>query len=206
MTQHPSLHIIDQDPGRRARLARLAFAQGMHAEIYDSMAELLERIPTEGVIFVHDAGPCSAVPQLIAGLAGKGRWCPVIAYCDKPSAGQVVAAIKGGALDFVLTPEDAEAIDRAIAGVADDVARRSSIWEGAVRAHGIVSRLSGRERQVLEAVVSGLSNKLIARDLEISPRTVEIHRMKMLAKLGARNAADAVRLYAQAKSYEPLAA
>ncbi len=206
MTTLSLVHIVDGDPKRRAALARHAFAQGYHAEIYDGIEELLQALPREGILFVHDDGPSSQIAVLTIRLAGQGRWCPVIAYCDHPRPALVVGAVKGGALDFILTPCDGEAIAQATAGVADEVARHVAIWERNARAQSTLGRLSCRERQVLNALATGQSNKAIARDLAISPRTVEIHRMKMLAKLGARNAADAVRLHAQASNFEPLAA
>lgn len=206
MTKTPSIHIVDSEPARRAALARLVFHLGWHAEIYEGASELLQAIPKDGILFVHDSGDNSRIPGLVVRLAEAGRWCAIIGYCDFPKVGPVVAAVKGGALDFIVTPTDSDAIETAARGAAADIARRRDMWERAVQAHSTIARLSGRERQVLDALVSGHSNKSIARELDISPRTVEIHRMKMFAKLGARNSADAVRLHLQAGSYEPLAA
>ena len=75
----------------------------------------------------------------------------------------------------------------------------------AAEARQRISRLSMREREVLDRLAEGCSNKAIARELEISPRTVEIHRMKMMGKLGARHAAEAVRLRLEASGLGDLA-
>lgn len=206
MNTHSLVHIVDRDPKRRAALARHAFAQGLHAEIYDGTEELYKAIPRDGILFIHDDGANSQISTVTARLAEQGRWCPVIGYCDNPSPALVVGAVKGGALDFIVTPFDGNAIEQAAAGVANDIVSQSAMWERSVQAHSMIRRLSERERQVLDALVTGQSNKAIARDLAISPRTVEIHRMKMMAKLGARNAAEAVRLHAQAGNMESLAA
>ena len=206
MTKCAQVHIVDGDPKRRGALARHAFAQGLHAEIYDGAEELLKAIPSQGILFVHDDGASSVISALMAKLAEEGRWCPIIGYCDQPLIGVVVGAVKGGALDFIVTPCDGESIGQAAAGVANDVVRHVAMWERRAHAYGTLNRLNCRERQVLDALATGQSNKAIARDLAISPRTVEVHRMKMLAMLGARNAADAVRLHAQAASLGSLAA
>lgn len=76
----------------------------------------------------------------------------------------------------------------------------------AAEARQRISRLSLREREVLDRLADGCSNKAIARDLDISPRTVEIHRMKMMGKLGARHAAEAVRLRIEASGLDEVAA
>jgi FixJ family two-component response regulator len=68
-----------------------------------------------------------------------------------------------------------------------------------IEARQRIATLSGREREVLEYMVAGRTNKLIARELEISPRTVEIHRANMMSKLGARQSAEAVRLRLEAQ-------
>jgi two-component system, LuxR family, response regulator FixJ len=114
--------------------------------------------------------------------------------------------MRGGALSFIGTPTDASGLADAIAPIAFEAERRREVLQRAVEAYRSLMRLTERERQVLDGIVSGESSKAIARELEISPRTVEIHRSKLLGKLGARNAADAVRLKVEAAAYTALAA
>lgn len=206
MTSHLILHIIDSAPTRRAQMGRLSCEAGIHAEIYHDVDEWIAAVPKFGILLVHDDGDRSLIPGLISQVARAGRWSPVIGYSRLPTISIVIDAIKGGALNFIPIPEEGAALVRAVLAIENEIGRSREIWERAVKARNDIARLSIRERQVLEGIVSGLNNKTIARDLDISPRTVEIHRMKMLGKLGARNAADAVRVCAEASICRPLAA
>lgn len=206
MIEKYHIHIIDPDAARRAFLARLSFEAGVHAEIFEDLTEWIKADPRFGVVLVHDEGKSSAIPELIGQVAQIGRWVPVIGYSSSPTINVVVNAIKGGALDFIPLPSEGAELACAVKSIQPEIERTRDAWARAVKARYSIARLSMRERQVLDGVVSGLSNKSIARDLDISPRTVEIHRMKMLGKLGARNAVDAVRLRAEASAYSVLAA
>ena len=112
-------------------------------------------------------------------------------------AGEIATAvrsIKAGAADFIEKPFFSEELLGRLAAVEKDFAAtlrsKATVWE----AQGRVSALSPRERDVLEGLLGGASNKLIARDLEISPRTVEMHRARMVAKLGVATTAEALEL------------
>jgi FixJ family two-component response regulator len=206
MAQKQTLHIVEQDGRSRATLARLAIGAGFHGEIYEDIHELIDAAPSAGVVMMNDSGPCSAVPHLMRQLAALGLWCPVIAFCETPTVDKVVDAMKGGALSYIGTPREQDALRVLVTAVADEGDRRRDLLMRAARAHQSLARLTQRERQVLEGILSGDSSKAIARELDISPRTVEIHRMKMLGKLGARNAVEAVKLMVEAASYPSMAA
>ncbi len=206
MVKKAQIHLIETDARLRAQVARLAFNAGFHCEIYEDVQELLSNVPAGGIVLLHDRGPRSTLPELIHQLALSGHWCPFIGFCDNPSVDLVVQAMRGGALSFIGTPTEASGLTDAVASIAVEAERRREILQRAVEAYRNLMRLTERERQVLDGIVSGESSKTIARDLEISPRTVEIHRSKLLGKLGARNAADAVRLKVEAAAYTALAA
>lgn len=193
------LHFIDSSSRNRAELARIAYDLGHHAEVYGDMADLALYPPREGIIVARDAADEGGVAQILERLNRMGVWLPLIAVDFEPRPTRIVQAIKAGALDYLalpLDPDRFQACLKRIAGEADEFrdARRRMI-----EARNRISNLSNREREVLDWLAQGSSNKLIARELSISPRTVEIHRANMMSKLGARHAAEAVRLKLEAQ-------
>jgi FixJ family two-component response regulator len=204
--ERTTLHVLDTDSARRARLARLAFSAGFHAEIYADREELLSHAPDHGIVLAHDEPDGRGVVGLVNEMMLRARWLPVIAFSEEPVTQQVVRAVKGGALDYLVLPIADEALRQAV----DRARREAEVHRGqrerAVAARQRIATLSQREREVLDRLAAGCSNKVIARELAISPRTVEIHRMKMMGKLGARHAAEAVRLRIEADSAGEIAA
>jgi FixJ family two-component response regulator len=206
MIERVTLHILDSDSARRARLARLAFAAGHHAEIYAHAEELLTHAPARGLVLAQDEPVGEGITALAAAMMRAGQWLPVIAIAENPSISAVVKAIKVGALDYLTVPEQIAPLNEAVARSAREADAQRLSRARAAEARQRIGRLSMREREVLDRLADGCSNKVIARDLEISPRTVEIHRMKMMDKLGARHAAEAVRLRIEASDMGELAA
>jgi FixJ family two-component response regulator len=198
MIDRVTLHILDGDSARRAQLARLAFAAGHHAEIYANVDELLAHAPSGGLVLAHDDPPGQAIAALIIAMMRAGQWLPVIGIAEMPETDCVVRAIKAGALDYLSVPQQIAPLNEAIRRATREAEGFRVQRARAAEARQRIARLSMREREVLDRLAEGCSNKAIARDLEISPRTVEIHRMKMMGKLGARHAAEAVRLRIEA--------
>ena len=199
MEQKQTLHFIDSDSRQRAELARIGFALGHHSEVYGDLGELSVHPPREGIIVARDLAHEGGVSLTLERLGRLGIWLPVIATEEAPRPNRIVAAIKAGALDYLPLPLDTDRFARCLARIEQEAQRVSAARRAMIEARDRIANLSGREREVLDWLTEGSSNKVIARELEISPRTVEIHRANMMTKLGARHAAEAVRLKFEAK-------
>lgn len=200
MTRKPTLHFIDRSSRVRAELARIAFDLGHHAEVYGDLEELSLLPPREGIIVARDDPAESGVAAMIDRLGRMGIWLPLVVFDHQPGAGRIVDAIKAGALDYLSLPIDTEKFVRCIQRVEEEAEAYCERRKREIEAHSLLANLSRREGEVLDLLAQGSSNKTIARELAISPRTVEIHRSNMMSKLGARHPADAVRLRIDAQA------
>jgi two-component system, LuxR family, response regulator FixJ len=204
LMERTTLHIVCGDSRSRAEQARVVFALGHHAEVYGELDELLAHPPHEGVVIAADTGEPGMAAELIRRLGERGIWLPVVLAGCEPKTEQVVAAVKAGALDYLLLPFEMGRFARRLHAILAEAGQHAERRRREVEARLAISLLSGREREVLELLSAGSSNKEIARQLAISPRTVEIHRGNMMTKLGAGHAADAVRLWIDAKLDIPI--
>jgi two-component system response regulator FixJ len=140
--------------------------------------------------------------ELLARLSELGIGLPVIVVTGHGDVPTAVRAMKAGAVDFIEKPIDEAqlfaAIDAALAEVTSTARDRAT-----AQATEQMALLSPRERQVLEAIAVGRPNKLIAYDLGISVRTVEVHRAHLMDRLAVRNIAEAIRIAVMAALAEP---
>jgi two-component system response regulator FixJ len=128
-----------------------------------------------------------------ARLGALGVHLPVIVVTGHGDVPTAVRAMKAGALDFIEKPIEEDRLLTAIKAALLEGARKTRDGE-AVQAARRMATLSPRERQVLERIVSGRPNKLIAYDLNISIRTVEVHRTRLMVRLGTHSIAEAIRI------------
>ena len=194
MSRKASLHFIDSDTRQRAELARVGFSLGHHSEVYGDLSELAAHPPREGIIIARDTPGDGGVSTMLERLSKLGIWLPLIATDTDPRPGRIVEAIKAGALDYLPLPLETERFERCLNRIEKEAEMFGEARRRMIEARNRIASLSVREREVLEWLAEGSSNKVIARELDISPRTVEIHRANMMHKLGARHAAEAVRL------------
>lgn len=199
MARKAPLHFVDANSRNRAELARVGFTLGHHSEVYGDLSELSVHPPREGIIIARDIPEEGGVSMILDRLSRLGIWLPVIAVDTDPAPNRIVEAIKAGALDYLSLPLDSERFERCLNRIAKEAEVFGAARRRMIEARDRIASLSEREREVLEWLSEGSSNKVIARELEISPRTVEIHRANMMHKLGARHAAEAVRLKLEAK-------
>lgn len=188
------IHVIDSDSRRRASIAREFLGRGYHAEIYEDLSEFRQRMPSSGYIFAHDDVERCDPRQLREMMGNRGIPLPITFYSSEPAPERIVQAMQLGAWDYLRWPFEAQLLDsslKTLAAVGDRLIgehRRRS--EARVK----VEQLTGRERDVLCLMVKGNANKNIALELDISPRTVEIHRGNMMRKLQANTTSEAVRI------------
>jgi FixJ family two-component response regulator len=199
MARKVSLHFVDSCSRQRAELARVGFALGHHCEVYGDLSELAVHPPREGIIIARDTAEEGGVGVILDRLSRLGIWLPVVAVDFQPRPSRIVEAIKAGALDYLALPLDPERLTRCLTRISQEAEQFSVARRRMIEARERIATLSAREREVLEWLAKGRSNKAIARELSISPRTVEIHRANMMNKLGARHAAEAVRLRLEAQ-------
>jgi two-component system, LuxR family, response regulator FixJ len=187
------VHVVDADCARRAAIARDLYGKSVHVEIYEDLHELLGCEPSWGIVLAHADQPLFDDMLFIETVHERAGYMPIAFYSEAPAPERIVSAMLSGALDYIQWPTPT--------GLLDAVVRMSRRGEQRTRlearkhsARQRVETLTRRERDVLVRLVEGDSNKEIAQHLGISPRTVEIHRSGMLARLNARSTADAVRI------------
>jgi two-component system response regulator FixJ len=190
------VHIVDDDDAVRDSLALLLDAAGIAVRTYDSATSFLTQARglSVGCILTDVRMPDLDGLGLQRRLTEMGVTLPVIVMTGHGDVPIAVAALKAGAADFLEKPFDDE---RLIAAVRAALATSWDAQRHAAAAAQIGTRLASltrREREVLNLLVAGNPNKTIAYDLGASPRTVEVHRARVMEKMGARSLAELVRM------------
>lgn len=181
--------VVDDDPAVRDSIAMLVRAEGLEARTFDSARSFLAGWDRseESCIIIDLRLPDLSGLELQERLAASADAPPVIFLTGFGTVPAAVHALKAGAMDFLEKPFDPGALlARVHEALARDRERRSEIRR--------LETLTRRERQILEQVAGGDTNKVIAANLGISVRTVELHRARGMHKLGVRSVAELVRL------------
>jgi len=192
----PTVFIIDDDPSARRGLTRLVRTAGMKAESFASAGEFMasEKSDGPGCIVLDVRMPEMTGPELQEELGKAEYGMPIVflsGHADVPTAAQ---AMKKGAVDFLTKPVDRDSLLGAIrVSMANDAEKRAQRVERSA-IHERIKRLTSREREIMTYVITGMLNKQIAADLDISEETVKIHRGRVMQKLGIDSVADLVRL------------
>lgn len=191
-----NVYVIDDDEAMRDSLEFLLGAAGFKVQVFESATRFLEAFP--GIAFgcvVSDVRMADIDGmELLKRIKGQDKTFPVVMMTGHGDIRLAVEAMKLGAMDFLEKPFEDE---RLIAMIEEAFRQRSDHAKSSALTQEIAGRiasLSPRERQVMEGLIAGLSNKIIARDHDISPRTIEVYRANVMTKMQANSVSDLVRL------------
>lgn len=192
------VHVVDDDESARESLAFLLEAADFEVVSHASPLALLDALPLDGAgcVITDMRMPDMTGLELVRKLNARGSRVPIIMITGHGDIPLAVEAMRAGVADFIEKPfgesRMLDALNRALETAPLPAATQASDETALVRQR--LETLSERERQVLDGVVDGQPNKVIARELGISPRTVEIYRAKLMAKMHADNLAALVRM------------
>jgi FixJ family two-component response regulator len=195
----PLVFVVDDEPAIRDSLALLLRSVGLPTRTFESAQAFLDAFqPVPNSCLLADVRmPGMSGLELQERLRDRGERLPVIVLTGHGDIAMAVRAMKAGAADFIEKPyNDQVLIDAVHRALAEARAPQGAASPGADRA-GIEARmatLSPREREVMQLVVEGRPNKVIATRLGLSTRTVEVHRAKVMEKMAARSLAELVRM------------
>ena len=192
----PSVFIIDDDAGMRDSLVTLLRSQGIRCRAFAGGADFFRSMPQdETACIVTDL----RMPEVDGGevvrriSAEHGAAWPILvitAHADVPVA---VSLMKQGVVDFIEKPFDPQRLIESVRGCLSRLTQVGEHQRVTLAAREKFDRLTPREAQVFNALIEGLSNKAIAQSLDISPRTVEVFRAKVMQKIEAESLSDLIK-------------
>jgi len=190
------VHVVDDDEAMRDSMAFLLRAENFQVQTYADATDFLNALPqiNAGCIVTDVRMPGMSGIELLQRLRELKVSLPVIVVSGHGDVPLAVEAMKTGALDFIEKPFDDEVFLRAVRMALSAHAVDSQREAQKATINSRLESLSNREREVLEGLVAGHSNKTIAYDLGISPRTVEIYRANVMEKMQAGSLSDLVRM------------
>ena len=189
------VHIVDDEEVVRNSLAFLLTKAGFTVRVHDSATAFLSAAPSirNGCLVTDLRMPDLSGVELLKRLRELPVRIPSIVITGHGDVPMAVEAMRAGAIDFIEKPFENTVIIEAIKHAASELSKTAAGVDVAV-INARLSLLSGREREVLTGVVAGLPNKTIGYNLNISPKTVEVHRGNVMAKMEARNLPELVRM------------
>ena len=199
-TSSAAVHLVDDEAPVRAALEFLFSTHGLQVQSYDGANPLLQRLangpPLRGCVLLDvRMEPLSGL-QVHDELVARGIQVPVIFLTGHGDIRMAVDALKKGAFDFVEKPfGDTALVDQVRNAMAADEAQQASLAEGDSRGAKLAG-LTQREQDVMHRVAAGKLNKIIADEMNVSMRTVEVYRARVYAKLGVRSSAELATLLA----------
>jgi len=196
MSDRKLVHIVDDEEAIRRSASFMLKTSGYAVETWVNGAAFLKeaRHVPDGCILLDVRMPEMDGLEVQQELLERGVTMPVIVLTGHADVSIAVRAMKAGAVDFLEKPFEKAVLIASIETAFARMAASDGAAARAAEAEVVLAILTPREREVLEGLAQGLPNKTIAYDLGISPRTVEVHRANLMAKLDVRSLSDALRL------------
>jgi FixJ family two-component response regulator len=188
-----TVFIVDDDASVRDALSLMLSLRGYATATFASAEDFLAALRPDwrGCVVLDLRMPGMSGLELQQALAERGPTLPVIVITAHGDVAAARRAFLADAVDFIEKPFDGEQL---IAAVETALAAPRAVASAQASTAPVAAQLSGREREVMALMVKGLHNRRIAQELGISPRTVEVHKARVMEKLGVRNLVDLVRL------------
>lgn len=196
MSEKRLVHVVDDEDSIRRSAKFMLTTSGFAVETWESGIAFLKAVrhADEGCVLLDVRMPEMDGLEVQQELNERGVTMPVIILTGHGDVTTAVRAMKAGAVDFIEKPFEKAVLLAAIDAAYARLDKASDSVGRAEEAQIMLGKLTGREREVLEGLAKGLPNKTIAYDLDISPRTVEVHRANLMSKLGVRSLSDALRI------------
>jgi two-component system response regulator FixJ len=196
MSADADVHVIDDDEAVRESIDFLLRAAGLSVRTYDSATSFLEAAPkiAAGCIITDVRMPGLSGLELLRRLQEMQIGLPVIVITGHGDVPLAVEAMKWGAVDFLEKPFDDDVLLASVRAALNRSEESAAVEAERAEIRARIAALTQRERDVLEGLVAGHPNKIIAFKLEISPRTVEIYRANLMTKMKAGSLSELVRM------------
>ena len=196
LKESSTVYIVDDDPGVRDSILELVESVGLAGEIFPSAIDFLDN-------YVEDTPGCLVLDVRMAVMSGlvlqkrlneMGSRIPLIFISGHGDIPMAVRALKAGAMDFIQKPYKNQQLLDSINLALERDSDRQQVLTGSDKLKGLLAKLTAREHQVLALILDGISSKEIARILEISHRTVEVHRQRIYGKFQVNSAVQLIQL------------
>jgi|APAra7269096870_1048528.scaffolds.fasta_scaffold06764_2 two-component system response regulator FixJ len=196
MTAAFTVYIVDDEEPVRDSLSILLETHGFQVHCFSSGREFLAAVKSgaPGCVLCDLQMPEIDGLRLLAEMAAAGFRLPVVVMTGFGQVATAVQAMKSGALDFLEKPLSEEQLLSCLERAKASLDQLKVEAERRGEASGRLARLTPREREIFDRLALGMQNKMVAQELDISPRTVELHRARIMEKLGATSLSDLVRL------------
>jgi len=196
MAEKAKVYVIDDDEAMRDSLQFLLESSGFDVTLFESAQGFLDALPglAFGCVVSDVRMPGIDGIELLKRMKAARSSCPIVIMTGHGDVPMAVETMKLGAIDFLEKPFEDERLTTMIESAirqAEPTARDEAVTQDIAAR---IATLSPRERQVMDGLMAGRSNKQIAREYEISPRTIEVYRANVMTKMGANSLSELVRL------------